>query len=154
MRGQEQNERRQGSEGQGSVRPAAGRGWRNPQAVSAHPRYTETFKGLETAFPILNYGGANKDNRPIELLASLGEFTGVKYKSTIAFWSPAFGRYEPEQTAPTGDPIPQIAVQEYLHIKKHWINVKNETKEKRKAVFCLVYGQLSESSRCEIQDHE
>ena len=35
-----------------------------------------------------------------------------------------------------------IAVQEYLYNKKHWINIRNETIEQRKAGFCLVYGQM------------
>ena len=85
----------------------------------------------------------------------------MKYKSTIApaFWNipPSFGPFEEEPIPPVqanNDNASSIAVQEYLNVKKQWINVINDTKEQRKAVFCLVYGQLSESSRCEIQDHE
>ena len=67
----------------------------NPQASK-----TEAFKGIEATLPVLNYGGPHKDNRPIEFLASMGEYTGVKYKSTIApaFWNipPSFGEFETE----------------------------------------------------------
>jgi hypothetical protein len=106
---------------------------------------SEAFKGIETTLPVLNYGGPHEDNRPIEFPASMGEYTGVKYKSTIApaFWNipPAFGDFEIEPIAPMpidNQPTSTILIQEYLHVKKHWINVQNETIEQRKSVFCLV----------------
>ena len=160
-RSSDQSERRQGTESHRSVRPSFGRGRGGFTGQTMAPRFTEVFKGLESATPTLNYGGSHKDNRPIEFLAAIGEHAGVKYKSTIApaFWNipPALGSFEQEPIPPiqfSNDSTSSIAVQEYLHVKKQWINVRNDTMEQRKAVFCLVYGQLSESSRCEVQDHE
>ena len=56
------------------------------------------------------------------------------------------------------DPIPnnnfgKAILADYTHDKKEW---KLETKkfaEHKRAVFALVYAQLSESSRSEEQDH-
>ena len=161
MKGPAAQENRPSNEPNRHSRPIFGRGRGRPQTHPIPTKITESFKGLESAIPTLNYGGTLKDNRPIEFLASLGEHAGVKYKSTIApaFWNipPSFGDYETEPIAPLpigGEPTSIILVQEYLHEKKNWINVRNDTIEQRKQVFCLVYGQLSESSRCEIQDHE
>ena len=162
-RNSDQSERRQGTESHRSVRPSFGRGRGALIGQAPTPRFSEVFKGLESALPILNYGGSHKDNRPIEFLAAMGEHAGVKYKSTIApaFWNipPTFGLFEQEPLPPiqfSNDSTTSmsIAVQEYLHVKKQWISVKIDTMEQRKAVFCLVYGQLSDSSRCEAQDHE
>ena len=161
MKGLAPTERRPPPENVRPQRYAYGRGNSKPTTTTTALKSLEVFKGLEPTLPILDYGRANKDNRPIEFLASLGEYTGVKYKSTIApvFWNipPTFGSYEIEPIAPlpiNGEPTSIILVQEYLHIKKNWINVRNDTIEQRKSVFCLVYGQLSESSRCEVQDDE
>lgn len=98
----------------------------------------ETFNGIEIILPVLNYGGPHKDNRPIEFMASVGEYIGVKYKSTIApaFWNipPAFDAYETEPIAPMqidNQPTFTTIIQEYLHVKKHWIHVQNDTVEQR-----------------------
>lgn len=147
------------TEGNRNSRPIFGRGRGRVGTLStslpqtSHATKSDAFKGIEATLPVLNYGGPYKDNRPIEFLASMGEYTGVKYKSTIApaFWNipPSFGAFETEPIAPLPidyKPTGTILIQEYLHIKKHWINVQNETIEQRKSVFCL------ESSRAEIHD--
>jgi hypothetical protein len=160
MKGPEVSDKR--PDGHSHLRPIFGRG-RGRSGIPPqipHASKSEAFKGIETTLPVLNYGGPHRDNRPIEFLASMGEYTGVKYESTIApaFWNipPSFGAFETEPVAPMpidNQPTCTILIQEYLHVKKHWINVQNDTIEQRKSVFCLVYGQLSESSRAEIQDH-
>ena len=130
--------------------------------VATTTRITETaFKGNMPSLPILNYGGQSRDNRPIEFLHAIGEHVGVKFKSTIApaFWTlpPAYGDYEDEPFPPIiaeGAQLSIIQTQEYLHLKKLWLTTKKETEEQRKSVFCLVYGQLSEASRCEVEEHE
>jgi hypothetical protein len=156
MKGQEVSDKR--PDGHRNLRPIFGRG-RGRSGIppqTPHTWKSEAFKGIETTLPVLNYGGPHKDNRPIEFLASMGEYTGVKYKSTIApaSWNipPAFGEFETEPVAQmpiNNQPTCTILIQEYLQVKKRWINVQNDTIEQRKSVFCRVYGQLSESSRAE-----
>ena len=110
--------------------------------------------------PILNYGGLARDNRHIEFLHAIGEYVEENFRSTIApaFWTlpPAFGSYESEPVVPIaaeGSNLTTIQTQEYLHIKKLRLTTKKDTEEQRKSVFCLVYGQLSEASRCEVEEH-
>ena len=143
----------------GRGRGGGGRG-SPPPAREAYKSETK-FKGGNPDLPTLNYGAAVKENRPIEFLQLFGEYCAINYKACIApaFWSspPAFGDVEEEPAMP--DPIPNSNVgkamlAEYSNDKKEW---KIETKkilEHKQAVFALVYSQLSESSRSEVQDHE
>ena len=148
------------SNGGRTTQGGRGRG-RGRSAQSGQPPSQNIFRGMDYSLPTLNFGGSNpRDNKPIEFLLTLGEHVGVKFKSTIApaFWilPPAFGNYEAEPIiplAPEGATLSTIEIQEYLHLRKLWLTIKNDTEEQRKAVFCLVYGQLSESSRSEIEDH-
>ena len=119
------------------------------------------FKGSNPDLPCLNYGAALKENRPIEFLQLFGEHCAINYKGCIAqaFWTspPEFGEQEVEPIMP--DPIPNTNVgkamlAEYTNDKKEWKIETKKIEEHKKAVFALVYAQLSESSRSEIQDDE
>ena len=126
-------------------------------------RSSETsFRGLDNSvLPILHYGGGAKDNRPIEFLKAMGEHCDVKCKPSIgpAFSSipPAFGDYDPEPTVPVipeGETLSTIQTQEYLHVKKLWLTEKRDAELQRRTTFALVWGQLSQASRVEVEDDE
>ena len=119
------------------------------------------FTGANLDLPSLNYGAAQKENRPIEFLQLFGKYCAVKYKAIIAqaFWTspPEFGEDIPGPEIP--DPIPntnvgKIMIAEYTNDRKEWKAEIKKTDDHKKAIFALVYSQLSESSRSEVQDHE
>ena len=141
---------RRGGRGRGSTPPAR-------EALK-----TETkFKGSNPDLPSLNYGAAFKENRPIEFLQLFGEHCAINFKACIAqaFWTtpPQFGieDEEPEMA----DPIPntnlgKAMLADYTNDRKEWKLETKKIAEHKRAVFSLVYAQLSESSRSEVQDHE
>ena len=90
-----------------------------------------------------------------------GEHCAINYKACIAqaFWTspPEYGDEEEEPIVP--DAIPntnagKIMIAEYTSDKKEWKIQAKKIEEHKKAVFALVYAQLSESSRSEVQDDE
>jgi hypothetical protein len=121
MKGSEAIDKRQDGHRHPRANFGRGRGRSGTSPQTPHAPKSEAFKGIESTLPVLNYGGPHKDNRPIEFLASMGEYTGVKYKSTIApaFWNipPAFGPFEIEPVAPMpigNQPTCTIRIQEYM----------------------------------------
>lgn len=87
----------------------------------------------------------------------MGEHVAINYKPSIchAFWStpPEYGEEEDIPVMPADVPAGNIGKM----ILSEYQNEKAETKkirEHKQAVFALVYSQLSESSRCEVQDDE
>ena len=141
-------------------RTAGGRtGGRGPHLARVPiiaPRIQDSSsKGLDSNLPYLHFGGSHKDNRPIEFLRAIGEYCDVKLRPSIgpAFSSipPAYGAYDPEPILPIADEgkvLTTIETQEYLHLKKLWISEKRDAELQRKSTFALVWGQLSEASRC------
>lgn len=136
-----------------------GHGRSNPQQQQR--QQIQSSRGLDSSLPYLNYGGSNKDNQPIDFLMAIGEYCDVKMKPTIgpAFSStpPAFGEYDEAPMAPVaavGATLDVIEVQEYLHLKKLWLTEKKDSELQRKSVFALVWGQLGQSSRCEVEDDD
>ena len=145
-----------GPRGQGR---GAGRGRGPPpqQRVDREPK----FKGSNPELPSLNFGASPKDNKPIEFLQMVGEHTAIKYKQSIcfAFWStpPEFEDEDEEPEMPEEIPAGNIGkaiLAEYLSDHKEWKTESKKIVEQKQAVFALVYAQLSESSRAEVQDHE
>ena len=137
-----------------------GRGRGSPPPAREAPKAEAKFKGSSPDLPSLNYGAAFKENRPIEFLRLFGEHCAINFKSCIAqaFWTspPAFGLAEVEPEMP--DPIPnnnfgKAILADYTNDKKEWKLETKKIAEHKRAVFALVYAQLSESSRSEEQDH-
>ena len=131
-----------------------------PPAHEAH-KSEPKFTGGNPDIPTLNYGAAPKENRPIEFLQLFGEHCAINYKSCIAqaFETPppAFREEEEEPVLP--DQIPntnagKAILADYTNDKKEWKLETKKIEEHKKAVFALVYAQLSESSRSEVKDHE
>lgn len=119
------------------------------------------FKGRNDDLPYLNYGAAPKENRPIEFLQLVGEYCAVNYKAQIAqaFWTspPVYGEDEIKPIMP--DPIPNTNVgkamlADYTNDRKEWKIEMKKVEEHKRAVFALVYNQLSDSSRSEVKGHE
>ena len=154
-RGAENDQDGRGQAHRGRGRMGRGRG---------PPRVTEArFKGANSELPYLNYGASARENRPIEFLQACGEFAAVKFKALIAeaFWSspPAYGEGEPEPEMPDADdiqpgPLGKAMMSEFVSDKKEWKADLKRIEEQKKSLFATVYGQLSESSRCEIKDDE
>ena len=118
------------------------------------------FKGRNDDLPYLNYGAAPKENRPIEFLQLVGEYCAVNYKAQIAqaFWisPPVYGADEIEPIMP--DPIPNTNVgksmlADYTNDRKEWKIEMKKVEEHKRAVYALVYNQLSDSSRSEVKGH-
>jgi hypothetical protein len=91
----------------------------------------------------------------------MGEHTAISYKPSIchAFWTipPTFGDEEEEPEMPAEIPAGNMGkaiLSQYLSDQKDWKTDFKKIAEQKQAVFALVYAQLSESSRCEIQDDE
>ena len=136
-----------------------GRG-RGNQTPSNRP-YEAKFKGANPDLPALSYGGAAKDNRPIEFLRLIGEHCAMYYKASIAqvFWTnpPVYGAVDPAPVLPDiipDGPIGQALISEFVSDKKeHKIQTK-KLAEQKQAIFAMTLGQLNESSRSEVQDDE
>jgi Reverse transcriptase (RNA-dependent DNA polymerase) len=125
--------------------------------IYANPRFT----GLNPKLPILNYGSP-KDMRAMEFLRLMGEHCAVTYKPSIAeaFCSlpPEYGETDEAPPYPDIDPDADLdhteraQINEWLNDKKMWTADQKKIRDDMKTVFSVVYGQLSESSRCEIED--
>jgi hypothetical protein len=107
----------------------------------------------------LDFGGAPKDNKPIEFLQLMGEYVALHYSKQIcqAFWStsPAFGADVLAPVLP--DVIPNTNVgkallAEYTNDHKEWKADLKKYEEHKMVVYSLVYTQLSESSRVEHKE--
>ena len=119
------------------------------------------FKGSNQELPSLNFGAPLKDNKPIEFLQTMGEHAAIHYKPSIcrAFWSnpPEYGEEDEEPLLPDDIPAGNLGkaiLSEYQNDHKEWKAESKKIREHKMAVFALVYSQLSESSRGEVQDHE
>ena len=117
------------------------------------------FEGGGADLPILDFGGAPKDNKPIEFLQLMGEYVALHYSKQIcqAFWStpPAFGADVLAPVLP--DVIPNTNVgkallAEYTNDHKEWKADLKKYEEHKMVVYSLVYTQLSESSRVELKE--
>jgi hypothetical protein len=125
--------------------------------IYANPRFT----GLNPKLPILNYGSP-KDMRAMEFLRLMREHCAVTYKPSIAeaFCSlpPEYGETDEAPPYPDIDPDADLdhteraQINEWLNDKKMWTADQKKIRDDMKTVFSVVYGQLSESSRCEIED--
>ena len=142
------------------LRMRGGRGRGSPPPAREAPKAEAKLKGSSPDLPSLNYGAAFNENRPIEFLRLFGEHCAINFKSCIAqaFWTspPALGlvEVEPEML----DPIPnnnfgKAILADYTNDKKEWRLETKKIAEHKRAVCALVYAQLSESSRSEVQDH-
>ena len=109
----------------------------------------------------MNYGAGPKENRPIEFLQLFGEYCAINYHECIALAfrtsPPAFGDEEPEPEMP--DPIPntnagKALLADYTNDRKEWKSHIKKTREQKRYCFAKVLANLSESSRCEVQDDE
>ena len=136
-----------------------GRGRSNQETP---PREKEfKFKGSNQDLPTLNFGAPLRENKPIEFLQTMGEYVAIKYKPSIcrAFWStpPEYGDEDEEPVMPTDIPAGnhgKAILCEYQNDHKEWKTDMKKIREDKMSVFALVYSQLSESSRGEVQDHE
>ena len=162
MSGRGQGGRNRNYGGRGPYRPHG----RNPDTIHAPPGgIGRAFQGLNPKLPALDFGNT-KSQRPVEFLREIGEHCAVTYQSTIAdaFVSipPCFSESELEPTYPSitttgkADLTHQekALVQTYLNAHKTWYSEEVKAKNDKMTVFSVVYGQLSESSRCEVQDDE
>ena len=117
------------------------------------------FVGCSADLPTLDFGGAVKDNKPIEFLQLLGEYVALHYSPPIcqAFWTtpPAYGAEDPVPVLPDVIPnnnVGKAMLAEYNNDHKEWKSDLKKYNEHKMVVFSLVYTQLSESSRSEVQD--
>ena len=119
------------------------------------------FLGLNTELPTLDYGSLT-NNKPVEFLRRLGEHCAVTYKAPIseAFLSvpPAYGDSPEGPEYPDIDPdadlthVERSHIQVWLNDQRNWSAEELRLKNDKLKAFAVVYGQLSESSRCEIED--
>jgi hypothetical protein len=109
----------------------------------------------------LNYGAGPKENRHVEFLQLFGEYCAINYNESVALAfrtsPPVFGDEAPEPIMP--DPIPntnagKALLADYTNDRKEWKSGAKKTKEQKRHCFAKVLANLSESSRCEVQDHE
>lgn len=142
-------------------RGGRGRGRGSPPPAREAPKQEPKFKGGNPDLPCLNYGASFKENRPIEFLQLFGEHCAIHYKPCIAqaFWTspPAYGAEEEEPAMPDAIPttnVGKVILADYTSDRKEWKLEAKKILEHKGQVFALVYGQLSESSRSEIKDHE
>ena len=137
-----------------------GRGRTSPEAHAKVDREPK-FKGSNPELPSLNFGASLKESRPIEFLQTMGEHAAIHYKPSIcrAFWSnpPQYGDEDEEplllDDIPAGN-LGNAILSEYQNDHKDWKVESKKIRENKMAVFALVYSQLSESSRGEVQDDE
>jgi hypothetical protein len=132
----------------------AGRGRSFPQAAQAKSFEEPQFKGHNPELPTLNFGASARENKPIEFLQLMGEHVAIVSKPSIcfAYWTipPAYGDEDEEPEIVLG----KIVLAMYLTAHKDWTSDTKKITEDKLAAFSLTYGQLSESSRCEVQDDE
>ena len=138
-----------------------GRGRQCPSLPLPKADREQKFKGQNSELPCLNFGAPARDNRPIEFLKLIGEHVAVNYKPSLcqAFWStpPAFGDEDEEPGMPEEIPAGNLGkaiLAQFLSDHKDWKSDARKILENKQAVFALVYAQLSDSSRCEVQDDE
>lgn len=154
-RGHGRRSRDQGQRGQG-------RDSQREQPISQPKAEKEPkFKGSSADLPCLNFGAPARDNKPIEFLKLVGEHVAKKYKPSLcqAFWStpPAYGDEEEEPEMPADIPAGNLGkaiLAQFLSDHKDWKSDARKILEHKQSVFALVYAQLSDSSRCEVQDDE
>ena len=127
--------------------------------ISTKAEKDSKLVGGSADLPTLDFGGALKDNRPIEFLQLMGEYVALHYSPPIcqAFWStpPEFGTEDPVPVLPDVIPnnnVGKAMLAEYNNDHKEWKSDLKKYTEHKKVVFSLVYTQLSESSRSEVQD--
>ena len=139
----------------------AGRGRHAPPVAQMKSTREPAFKGHNSELPTLNFGASAKENKPIEFLQLMGEHTAIEYKPSIchAFWTipPTFGDEDEEPGMPEEIPngnVGKAILSQFLSDQKDWKTDSKKIAEHKQAVFALVYAQLSESSRSEIQDDE
>ena len=127
--------------------------------ISTKVEKDSKFVGGSADLPTLDFRGAMKDDRPIEFLQLMGEYVALNYLPPIcqAFWStpPAFGTEDPVPVLPNVIPnnnVGKAMLAEYNNDHKEWKSDLKKHTEHKKVVFSLVYTQLSESSRSEVQD--
>jgi hypothetical protein len=108
----------------------------------------------------LNYGAAFRENRPIDFLQRFGEYVAIHYKACIApaFWSSPteFGGEDPEPEMPEAIPntnVRKAMLAGFTNDVKEWKSEAKKILEHKRAVFALVWAQLSKASRSEIKDH-
>jgi Zinc knuckle len=142
-------------------RGRGGRGRGSPPPAREAPAREAKFKGNDPTLPTLNYGAGPKEIRPIEFLQLFGEYCAINYHECIALAfrtsPPAFGDEEPEPEMP--DPIPntnagKALLADYTNDRKEWKSHIKKTREQKRYCFAKVLANLSESSRCEVQDDE
>ena len=145
-------------QGRGQGR-GAGRGRHTPETTKLER--DPKFKGSNHELPSLNYGASQKENKPIEFLQTMGEHVAIKYEPSIckAFWStpPEYGEEDEAPVMPVDIPAGnagKIILFEYQNDCKEWKSESKQIRDQKQQVFTLVYSQLSESSRCEVQDDE
>jgi hypothetical protein len=119
------------------------------------------FEGANPDLPTLNYGASAKENRPMEFLREFGEYCAVHLKGCIApaflTTPPANGQEEDEPLIPDQIPnnnVGKAMLSEYNSDKKEWKLEKKKVIEQIGSTFSMVYGNLSESSRSQIEDDE
>ena len=139
----------------------AGRGRDTPPTAQMKSTREPSFKGHNPDLPTLNFGASAKENKPIEFLQLMGEHTAITYKPSIchAFSTipPTFGDEDEEPVTPVEIPagnMGKLVLAQFLSDQKDWKTESKKIAEQKQAVFALVYAQLSESSRGEIQDDE
>ena len=117
------------------------------------------FLGANEQLPSLDYG--TSECNTIRFLKLMGEYSAVNYKRIIAevFYNvpPSYGEMNAEPEFP--DPLEEGAVgkgqmSEYLSDKKEWKLEVKKIDEQQQSLFAQTLGQLSESSRSEIEDDE
>ena len=147
-----------GQRGQGR---GAGRGRQSPSSTNTRVDREPRLRGSDPDLPSLNFGASGKENKPIEFLQTMGEHVAIRYKPSIcyAFWStpPEFGAEEEEPEMPDNIPtgnLGKMILASSISDRKDYKTDAKKIVEEKKAVFAVVYAQLSESSRCEIKDDE
>ena len=152
------NERNRNQGGRGHHRPIQGR----DRHIYAPAGGTSKFVGLNPQLPTLDCG-SSKNNKPVEFLRLLGEHCAVTLKASIAeaFLSipPAFGITAPAPTYPDIDPdadlthVDRANINVWLNEQKAWSNDELKLKNDKLTAFSIVYCQISQDSRSEIEDH-
>ena len=107
----------------------------------------------------MNYG--SRIDNAINFFEKIGEHVAREYKDGLAqiFWTspPAYGAPPEEPIIPDEvEPghVGKAIMSEYLSDKKEWKSDMKKIEEQKKTIFSVVLGQLDESSKAEIRDHE
>ena len=130
--------------------------------IYAPPGGISKFSGLNPKLSILDFGSI-KNNKPIQFPRLLGEHCAVTFKASIseAFLSvpPEYGTTEEEPIYPEIDPdkdlnhIDRAQISVWINAQKNWASEQIRIQNDKLTAFSVVYGQLLESSRCEVEDH-